>query len=219
LPQTFSAKFDQYLRLGCLILSALLLLITLVVMGCVRSSWVTGETFSPAQPVQFSHRHHAGQLEIDCRYCHVSVETSDKAGLPSTQTCMTCHSELYTDAEILKPIRESWANDRPVRWTRVLELPDFVYFSHQVHVKNGVACTECHGRVDRMPLTSQSERYTMGWCLECHREPSGRLRPAEQVFEPQWEPPHKQRDRIAEHLMTKYQISLTRLTECTSCHR
>ena len=207
------------MRLGCFVAVTFALLFMLSLYGLTRSSWVTGQQLRPTQPVPFSHRHHAGELKIDCRYCHDAVERSARAGMPSTQTCMTCHSQLYTEESVTAPIRQSWVEDKPIRWKRVVELPDFVYFAHNVHVNNGVACTECHGRVDQMPLISQDHHYTMGWCLECHRQPSHRLRPSEAVFEAEWSPASEEKAAVAEHLMKTYKIELSRLTECTSCHR
>ena len=217
--QLFSKRVDPTVRLGCFITVSLVLLLWVALAGFTSSSWVSGRHVAVTQPIPFGHRHHAGELNIDCRYCHDTVETSARAGLPSTQTCMTCHSQLYVDEAVTAPIRQSWVKDEPIRWKRVVELPDFVYFAHNIHVKNGVACAECHGRVDQMPLISQEHHYTMAWCLECHREPSGRLRPREAVFEPEWSPAEQEKAAVAEHLMKTYDIKLTRLTECTSCHR
>lgn len=220
MSQTFSKNFDSYRKLGCFLLALFAAVATLAAVTFVRSSWITGQTMTVEQPVPFSHRHHAGEIGIDCRYCHTSVETSAEAGLPPTETCMTCHSQLYTQEKVTQPIRESWINNRPIRWKRVIELPDFVYFAHNVHVNNGVACVECHGRVDRMPLMSQEHHYTMGWCIDCHRDPSRRLRPEKQVFDPAADRPSPQeRDELARFLMSQYKIDTQRLTECASCHR
>lgn len=133
---------------------------------------------------------------------------------------MTCHSQLFTDAPILEPVRQSWTRGTPIRWKRANELPDFVYFSHQAHVNNGVACTECHGRVDRMAALTPAHTFSMGWCLECHRSPAEHLRPASEVAKPTWEgPDEKERAEIRQHLMQQYQVPTARLTECNTCHR
>lgn len=170
------------------------------------------------QPVPFSHEHHVGDVGLDCRYCHGSVETSSFAGIPPTHTCMTCHSQLFTDAAMLAPVRDSLALDRPLRWNRVHDLPDFVYFDHSIHVHQGVGCVTCHGRVDRMPLTYRAEPLTMRWCLDCHRHPERHLRPREAVFDMDWEPVGDQL-ALGSRLMTDYHIQSARLDDCSVCHR
>jgi hypothetical protein len=183
-----------------------------------RASYATGESLAPPQPVPFSHAHHVGGLGIDCRYCHAAVEESDTAGMPPTSTCMNCHSELWTDAEVLRPVRESWRSGRPLAWSRVYDLPDFVFFDHSIHVAKGVSCVECHGRIDRQPLTRQAVALTMEFCLDCHRDPASRLRPREAVFDMGWEPPDD-REPFGEALMKAYDIRPEELTNCTICHR
>ncbi len=135
-----------------------------------------------AQPIPFSHKHHVGDVGIDCRYCHTSVETSAFAGLPSTTICLTCHSQLFAKAAVLEPLRRSVATGQPIAWNRVHTLPDFVYFNHGIHVAKGVACGECHGRVDQMPLTWRTAPLEMEWCLDCHRDPAPHLHPKSEVF-------------------------------------
>src|SRR5512146_394728 len=136
-----------------------------------RSPYTTYRGVAHTQPVPFSHQHHVGGLGIDCRYCHTSVETSSFAGLPPTQTCMNCHSQIWTQAPVLQPVRDSWSSGQPVIWTRVYNLPGFVYFNHSIHVQKGIGCETCHGRVDEMPLTYQAVSLHMEWCLDCHRDP------------------------------------------------
>jgi hypothetical protein len=184
----------------------------------LRSPFVTGQSLARHQPVPFSHLHHVGELRIDCRYCHTSVETSAFAGMPPTKTCMTCHSQLFTNAEMLKPVRESLAKNKPLHWTRVYRLPDYVYFDHSVHVNNGIGCSTCHGRVDRMPLVRQTVPLTMAWCLDCHRNPKPALRPRDQIFNMAWQPPADQGER-AERLLAAYHIHTEHLTDCSRCHR
>lgn len=140
------------------------------------------------QPVQFSHKHHVGDDGIDCRYCHTSVEKSAFAGMPSTHTCMTCHSQIWSDSPELQAVRASFISGQPIQWARVHDLPDFVYFNHSIHVKKGVACETCHGRVDQKPLMFKSHTMTMSWCLECHRNPEKFIRPRETVTLMGWEP-------------------------------
>jgi hypothetical protein len=169
------------------------------------------------QPVPFSHAHHVGGLGIDCRYCHTGVEKSSFAGIPPTETCMTCHSQIWRDAPVLEPVRESWATGKPLRWTRVHQLPDYVYFNHSIHVNRGVACISCHGRVDKMPLMAKAENLTMRWCLDCHRSPTEHLRPAEQVFAMHDVNPPDPHSRTGAAQLSPEQI--TRLQDCSICHR
>ena len=168
------------------------------------------------QPVMFSHKHHVNGLGIDCRYCHTSVEVSSSAGIPPTHTCMGCHSQVWTEAPILEPVRESYRTGTPLQWVRVHDLPDFVYFNHSIHVKKGVGCTTCHGQVDQMPLMMQVNTLFMGWCLECHRNPEDYVRPREEVFSVSWVPPSNQKE-LGRRLVEEYQIKSR--TNCSSCHR
>lgn len=171
------------------------------------------------QPVPFSHKHHVDGLGIDCRYCHNSVEKSAFAGMPSTHTCMTCHSQIWTGAPILEPIRNSLADQMPVRWTRVHSLPDFVYFDHSIHVNKGVACTNCHGHVEQMPILWKQHTLQMGWCLDCHRHPKDALRPPAEEFNLNWHP-SKGQSELGRQLAKQERVPSTReLTDCTTCHR
>src|SRR6058998_381354 len=169
--QIFHASTNTIAKLsifgGLFIVGGLLFLI----LGVQRSSYVTQEGVAREQPVQFSHEHHVGGIGIDCRYCHTSVEESSFAGIPPTKTCMNCHSQIWADSPTLEPVRASLREDRSLEWTRVNNLPDFVYFDHSIHVRRGVGCTTCHGPVDQMPLTWRENTLFMEWCLECHRHP------------------------------------------------
>jgi hypothetical protein len=168
------------------------------------------------QPVPFSHEHHVAGLGIDCRYCHVSVETDSFAGVPPTHTCMSCHSQIWNDSPMLAPVRESLADNRPIAWNRVHDLGDFVYFHHGIHIQKGVGCVECHGRVDKMPLTWKAQPMTMDWCLDCHEHPEGRLRRPEDIFNMASEPLPVEEGR---ELMKQNKIPTDRLTNCSVCHR
>ena len=170
------------------------------------------------QVVPFSHRHHVGDDGFDCRYCHTSVETSAFAGIPPTHVCMTCHSQLFTDQPVLAPVVQSLRSGEPIRWKRVHDLPDFVYFNHGIHVAKGVGCEECHGRVDEMPLTWREAPLTMQWCLDCHRNPEMHLRPLEHVFDMGWKPDEDQR-ALGKRLVAQYHIHTSTLTDCSTCHR
>lgn len=183
-----------------------------------RSSYVTEVDVAREQPVLFSHQHHVSGLGIDCRYCHKSVENSSFAGIPSTGTCMNCHAYIWADSPMLAPVRESYRTGQPLRWTRVHDLPDFVYFNHSIHVQKGVACVTCHGRVDRMPLMWKEQSLQMEWCLECHRAPERFIRPREHVFQMDWTPRDSQ-DPSGSELVRKYNIRTEQLTDCSICHR
>lgn len=187
-------------------------------MALVRSPYVTKAGEAPEQPVPFSHQHHVAGLGIDCRYCHTSVETSAFAGIPPTETCMTCHSQIWTNAEMLRPVRNSLRTRTPLRWTRVHDLPDFVYFQHDIHIQKGIGCVTCHGRVDRMPLMQSVRPLFMSWCLECHRAPERFIRPREQVFDMDWQPPADQ-PALGRRLVESYQVKTEQLSDCSICHR
>lgn len=174
------------------------------------------------QPVPFSHSHHVGGLGLDCRYCHTSVEVSANAGFPPTHTCMTCHSQIWTNAPVLEPVRESLREERRIRWKRVYRIPDYVYFDHSIHVAKGVGCTTCHGQIDRMPLTSAAKPFYMQQCLDCHQNPENFVRPKEEVFSMDWRPPAQPQERRRQglELIQKYKIAPAhKLTDCYVCHR
>jgi hypothetical protein len=181
-----------------------------------RSSYMTEVGVARSQPVQFSHKHHVSDDGIDCRYCHTSVEESSFAGIPSTKICMNCHTQIWAESPILEPVRESFRTGRSLEWTRVHNLPGFVYFDHSIHVHKGVGCVTCHGRVDQMPLMWRENTLYMEWCLECHRNPERFVRPREQVFNMDWQPPADQ-IALGQELMQQYKIE--RLTSCSVCHR
>jgi hypothetical protein len=157
-----------------------------VLAGVYRSPYITEQYVAREQPVPFSHEHHVGGLGIDCRYCHPTVEQTNYAGMPSTKTCMTCHSQIWTNAELLKPVRDSFREDKPIQWNRVHDLPDYVQFNHSVHVNKGIGCASCHGRVDQMPLMWKANTLYMEWCLACHRAPEKHVRPRDKVFDLAW---------------------------------
>ncbi len=182
-----------------------------------RSPYVTEENMFRAQPVPFSHKHHVGGIGIDCRTCHTTVETSAVAGVPPTQTCMACHSQIWADSPMLEPVRASFRNDKSLVWTRVHDLPEFVYFDHSIHVKKGMGCATCHGRVDLMPLMRQQASLQMEWCLQCHRQPEKFVRPREAVFQMDWSPPDGNQLALGEKLVKEYKIQ--KLTDCSVCHR
>ena len=168
------------------------------------------------QPVPFSHKHHVAGLGLDCRYCHTTVETSAFANIPPIHTCMTCHSQVWKDSPMLAPIRDSYATDVPLQWTRVNFVPDFVYFNHSIHINKGIGCETCHGRVDEMPLMARGQPLMMAWCLACHRNPQRYVRPREDVFEMGYQPAESQAI-LGPRLVKQYHIRS--LQDCYTCHR
>ena len=184
-----------------------------------RSSYVTQAHTARVQPVPFSHKHHVGGEGFDCRYCHTGVETSAFAGIPSTKTCMNCHSQIWADSPMLEQVRESYKTGASLEWTRVHDLPEFVYFNHSIHVNKGVGCSTCHGRIDQMPLTWQENTLLMEWCVDCHRDPTPNLRPKSEIFNMAWTPPHDQLEQGA-RLAKEYDIPPQKvLMSCSTCHR
>jgi hypothetical protein len=189
------------------------------VLGIARSPYATNQNVFREQPVQFSHKHHVGDDGIDCRYCHTGVETSAVAGIPPTKTCMNCHSVLFSTADYLEPVRESYRTDQSIQWVKVHRLADFVYFNHSIHISKGVGCSSCHGQVNQMPLVFQASPLLMAWCLDCHRNPARALRPLDQVFNMDWKAPADQA-QLGKKFAAKRNIrTTTELTNCSTCHR
>jgi hypothetical protein len=216
MPQIFHRSTNTIARFtifgALLIVAAIIALIGLL----NESAWVTRAEVAREQPIQFSHERHVAGNGIDCRYCHTSVETSPFAGIPSTATCMNCHREIYSSSPFLEPVRASYRTGEPIHWTRVYDLPGFVYFNHSIHIDKGVGCTTCHGPVDRMPLVRQYASLQMDWCLNCHRHPEDYVRPRDEVFSVSYEPPANQL-ALGRQLVAEYDIQ--RLTSCDTCHR
>jgi hypothetical protein len=181
-----------------------------------RGAFITNVGVAPDQPVPFSHKHHVLDDGIDCRYCHTTVETSSYAGIPATEICMSCHSQIWTNAAMLEPVRASFRTGQSLSWTRVHDLPDYVYFNHSIHVNKGIGCSTCHGRIDLMPLTYKVNTLYMNWCLQCHREPERYIRPRNQVFNMAWEAPPDQLEQ-GRKLVAEYKVQ--KLTDCWICHR
>ncbi len=191
----------------------------LVYTQVARSSYLTGRYLEKQQPVQFSHKHHVGDDGIDCRYCHTSVETSASAGIPPTQTCMNCHSQIWSDSPYLEPVRESYRENKPIEWERVHDLPEFAYFNHSIHIAKGVGCSTCHGQIDEMPAVYQENTLQMEWCLSCHRAPEKNIRPKSEIYNMQWDPSSISTDE-RKQLKADYKIRSTEmLTSCSTCHR
>ena len=185
--------------------------------GYPRSDYARRVGYTIDQPVPFSHQHHVAGLGIQCLQCHSSVEVSAKAGLPPTYTCMTCHSQIWTNAALLAPVRESLADNKPIVWGRVTNLPDYVYFNHSIHVAKGVGCSSCHGAVAEMPLMAKAATMTMQFCLDCHRNPGPQLRPESEIFNTEWVRPASM--PTPEAMVQHYRLGGRNLTDCSICHR
>jgi len=216
MPSLFSRSSNRTIRLTLGIVLAAAVGIPILSMIWVRTPAVTGQHSSPPQPIPFDHRIHVTGLQIDCRYCHSSVEHTANAGLPATSVCVSCHSQVWRDGPLFAPVRRSLATGRPIPWQRVNALPDYVYFNHAIHVHKGVGCETCHGRVDRMARVEQAAPLTMSWCLDCHRGPERQIRPVEQVTTMGWRSSRPQAV-LGPELARRYGVSA--LTHCTTCHR
>lgn len=229
MPQIFHRSLNSVFR-ACFVGSGLM------VVGLFWCLWVfyfspyvTRQHQARIQPVPFSHAHHVGQLGIDCRYCHTSVEESSFAGIPPTETCMNCHQQVWFGSEMLEPVRASFERGDVIAWKRIHNLPDFVYFNHSIHVAKGIGCVSCHGRVDKMPLMEQAHSLSMEWCLDCHRSPERHLRPESEVVSMIWTPSETTNPEngdlydsksLGERLFQEYEISSSNsLTSCSTCHR
>ena len=232
MPQIFHHSTNALAKLTIYGAVFILVAVLWVTAELNRSSWNTGQWLERQQPVQFSHKHHVGDDGIDCRYCHTSVETAAFAGMPSTNTCMNCHKQIWADSTYLEPVRASFRTGKPIEWIRVHDLPDYAYFNHSIHVNKGVGCSTCHGRVDQMAIAYQASTLQMEWCLECHRHPERFVRPSasvfirssekDKIFDMEWRPENKTAAQLldGQALKTAYHIQDPGvLTSCSTCHR
>ena len=172
--------------------------------------------YMPKQPVPYNHALHAGELGIDCKYCHNTVDKAAHAAIPPTETCMNCHQRIKAKSKKLQPVRDSFKSGKPVQWLKVHDLPDYAYFNHSAHVTRGVGCVSCHGRVDKMEEVYQHETLSMGWCLECHRAPEKNLRPPSEATNMEWKPPG---DPVAYGAKFRKDNNINPPTDCSTCHR
>jgi hypothetical protein len=217
--QIFSRKMNFISRFTIFGSVFVLVAVSVAAGEIIRSPWLTEAHVVRVQPVPFSHKHHVGDLGLDCRYCHTTVEESSFAGIPPTKTCMNCHSQVYSDSPMLEPVRQSFRENVPLKWVRVNNLPGYVYFDHSIHLNKGVGCVTCHGQVNEMPLMWRENTLTMEWCLECHRNPAHYVRPREQVFAMQWKPNEPQ-EVLGSRLVKEYRVrSSEEITNCSTCHR
>ena len=189
MAQVFDRSSNALARASLVLTGLIVIALGVALNSLQRSPWVTRQGQRPDQPVPFSHKHHVEGLGLQCQYCHTSVEKSSYAGIPPTKTCMNCHSQIWTNAQLLEPVRQSWATGESVQWIKVHDLPDFVYFNHEIHVNKGIGCASCHGRVDEMPLMYEENTLQMEWCLNCHRNPAVNLRPTSEIYNMAWAGP------------------------------
>ncbi|MFM7321656.1 MAG: ammonia-forming cytochrome c nitrite reductase subunit c552 [Armatimonadota bacterium] len=239
MPQLFRPSSNTYAQLAVMGLAATPLSVMVILSQMSRGPAVTGVTTAVDQPVPFSHEHHVNELGIDCRYCHSSVETSAKAGYPATHTCMSCHSQVWSNSPLLEPVRESYEKNVPLKWTTLNKVPDFVFFNHSIHIKRGINCNNCHGPVQSMQMAYKGKPFQMRWCLECHRNPEkyvnepgfvfdfyekirkdpAKLTAEEQILA-QGEQYARKSDELAKgrELVARYHIKKEQLTDCAVCH-
>jgi hypothetical protein len=189
MAQVFDRSSNALARASLVLTGLIVIALGVALNQLQRSPWVTKQGQRPDQPVPFSHKHHVEGLGLQCQYCHTSVEKSSYAGIPPTKTCINCHSQIWTNAQLLEPVRQSWATGESIQWIRVHDLPDYVYFNHEIHVNKGIGCSSCHGRVDEMPLMYQQSTLQMEWCLNCHRNPGVNLRPTSEIYNMAWTGP------------------------------
>ncbi len=189
MAQVFDRSSNALARAGLVLTGLIVVALGVALNSLQRSPWVTKQGQRADQPVPFSHRHHVEGLGIQCQYCHTGVEKAAYAGIPPTKTCMNCHSQIWTNAAMLEPVRQSWATGQSIKWIRVHDLPDYVYFNHEIHVNKGIGCASCHGRVDEMPIMYMENSLQMEWCLNCHRNPAKNLRPTSEIYNMAWSGP------------------------------
>jgi len=215
LAQIFSPKMNRFL-VNLLIGSGIAVLLVVLFFWYYGSPKYTDVGYRPAQPVKFSHKLHAGDLGMDCRYCHSQIEQAQFANIPPTQTCMNCHQVVGVDNPNVDPVRESWNTGKPIEWVRVHMLPDYAYFNHAAHLRAGVGCIECHGNVRQMDLIEQKQPLSMAWCLDCHRSPDTRLRPLAELTNMEWTPPADHAEWVARF---KTEQKINPPEDCSACHR
>ena len=216
MPQIFHRSMNTVSRVSLVAAALLIGGLGYLAWAFNQSPYYTSAKLQLEQPVPFSHKHHTMDDGIDCRYCHTSVEKSSFAGIPPTETCMTCHSQIWTNASMLEPVRASYATGQSLEWARVNALPDFVYFNHSIHVKKGIGCTTCHGQLGEMPITFKENTLYMRWCIDCHKHPEQYVRHREDVFKPVYNPPANQLE-MGRQLVKDYKIQT--FTNCETCHR
>jgi ferredoxin len=222
MAQLFPRGSNAFARISIVVVLVVVGTGLTILLNTNRLHYTTDVQVARKQPVPFSHKHHVTGVGLDCRYCHTSVEESSFANIPPVETCMTCHSQIWTESPLLEPIRESYRTGNPIEWVRIHDLPDFVYFNHSIHVHKGIGCQTCHGQVDQMPLMWKVNTLNMEWCLECHRAPEKYVRPREEVFNMAWYPMDERGHAVSQallgaQLVQDYDINPS--TDCSTCHR
>ena len=218
MAQLFHASANVVSKASIVIIALVVGVLALVSWEIFNSAYFTNVNVAREQPIQFSHQHHVTGLGIDCRYCHSSVQKTSFADIPPTHTCMTCHSQVWTNAPILEPVRASYRTNVPLKWLKVHDTPDYVFFNHSIHVAKGVGCSTCHGRVDQMQQISKFGTMYMAWCLDCHRAPQKFVRPQSEIFNSAWTPPANQEEAGLKIVQANH-INVSQLTNCSICHR
>ena len=193
MAQVFDRSSNALARFSLVLTGVIVIALGVTLDQLQRSPWVTRQGQRPDQPIPFSHKHHVEGLGLQCQYCHTQVEKAAYAGIPPTKTCINCHAQIWTNAQLLEPVRQSWATGASIQWIKVHDLPDYVYFNHEIHVNKGIGCASCHGRVDEMPLMYQQNTLQMEWCLNCHRNPAVNLRPTSEIYNMAWAGPSSDR--------------------------
>ncbi len=217
MARLFGPGADLAVKLALLVFAGVLMMGLGWWFFAPRTDYATAQGYVVDQPVPFSHEHHVSGLGLDCRFCHMTVEHQATAGMPTTDTCMTCHSQIWTNTALLAPVRDSFAKAEPIVWNRVNAVPDYVYFNHGIHLSKGIGCASCHGDVAHMSLTQKGASFEMRFCLDCHRDPKPNLRPKSALFDTAW-----QRDAATpapDTLAAQYHLGARNLTDCSICHR
>jgi hypothetical protein len=217
MAQVFDRSSNALARFSLVLTGVIVIALGVTLDQLQRSPWVTRQGQRPDQPVPFSHKHHVEGLGLQCQYCHTSVEKSSYAGIPPTKTCINCHAQIWTNADLLEPVRQSWATGASIQWIRVHDLPDYVYFNHEIHVNKGIGCASCHGRVDEMPLMYQQNTLQMEWCLNCHRNPAVNLRPTSEIYNMAWNGPSNDRPVWCTASTTKGAVGTGPTAQNVSC--
>ena len=216
--QVFHPSTNSLARTSLLVGALLAAIIPALLAVYIRSDFYSRVRDPLSQPIPFSHERHVAGNGMDCRYCHTSVENAAFAGIPATETCMTCHSQVLAGTTLIQNIQTSWDTDKPIVWTRVNDLPDYVFINHSIHISKGVGCDTCHGPVNQMRLTWREHPLQMEWCLDCHRHPEKFLRPREEVFNMNYQAPADQL-ALGERLVREYNVNTSQITSCSTCHR
>jgi hypothetical protein len=228
MAQIFRPSSNVLIRVTLGTVAVLPLALMVTISQFTRSPNVTQVGVAYEQPVPFSHEHHVNELAIDCRYCHTSVEKAASAGYPSTHTCMSCHSQIWTNSPLLEPIRESYKNNVPIKWTKLNQVPDFVYFNHSIHVNRGVSCNNCHGPIQAMQIAYKGQAFQMRWCLDCHlyrniqrgQHEDGSPLTAEEIALRDGEQYKRSAEELEKgrKLVEKYKVQTSALSDCNICH-